>query len=428
MEKLFQSPGKQKTLNVPPALITKVMLTAVLMFSALILVFTGGVAFAAHEDLGDRTGWDERYAADQCNGCHAGAATGTTGPHGGYTASTNKCQICHKVHDADNPILLPGQTVTDACQFCHDITGSSNAPYFASDLPDPRYGYSVKSSHRVFGTVNGFTYNSTFGSTLIPGGATDGSSAPLYTGDQGRLSGDAFTCNSCHTPHGVTANTVGPYLGESEVKVTEEGLSSGQRKIFLTTRLLKRVVNGIDTGGSYGAKWCAGCHRGYENYMTVDDVVYNRVYSEIFNHPVNAAGPGYDLLGAGMNNSAGWINGSSEAKVMNQGYVLIDSNPSPAGDADLSFDPRSNKWYAMLGTDPMTGASRPDGSVAYAVYSGPSCQQCHASPRNVDAAFWVDFNTKGAGYPSRGTFPHLSTNPALLVEENGDDLCTNCHS
>ncbi len=404
--------------------VRKMVLGAILALLTVILI--SGPAFAAHTNPGDRTGWDDRYNADGCDGCHAGSAAGTSGLHGKYTASSNNCQVCHQVHSSDNPRLLLGQTVTEVCQFCHDITGSNLAPYFTSDLPDPGYGNDVKASHRVFGVLNGFTYNLDYGSTTIPGGdAVNGGDAPLDTGGQGKLSGNNFTCNSCHTPHAMTTNTVDIYLGESALKESESGLSNGQRKIYLTNRLLKRVVNGVDTGGTYGAAWCAGCHQGKVNKMTVSDGVYS------YDHPVDGFGPAYDLLGMGRNNSSDWINGSGEAKVLNQKYVFIDSNQDPAGDADLSFDPRSNKWYAMTDTDPVNGnVYRPDGFVPFGDYTdiGPSCQQCHASPRDVDEAFWAGFDTKGAGYPTRGTFPHLSTNSSLLTEQNGDDFCTNCHN
>ena len=401
--------------------VRKIILVAVLVLFTVIL--TSGAAYAAHSDLGDRTGWDDRYEADGCDGCHAGTAANKSGLHGRYTASSNNCQICHQVHDAGNVRLLPAQTVTEVCQFCHDITGTSLAPYFTSDLPDPGYGNDVQASHRVFGALNGFNYNTEYGSTTIPGGdAATGGDAPLNTGSQGKLSGTDFTCGSCHSPHGINDNTVDIYLGESAVKETENGLSSGQRRIYLTNRLLKREVNGVDTGGTYNAAWCAGCHQGRINKMTVSDGVYS------YDHPVNGTGPAYDLLGIGRNDDAEWLNGSSAAKVMNQKNVLIDSNPDPAGNADLSFDPRSNKWYAMNDTDPMTGEVRPDGSVPYDAGNGPVCQQCHASPRDVDMAFWAGFDIKGAGYPTRGTFPHLSTNSALLTEQNGDDFCTDCHN
>ena len=393
----------------------KIALVAVMAVCMVLL--TAGVALAAHGASGDRTGY---ASAGGCTGCHADSEKHTFGPHGGYTSTSNKCQLCHQVHDAGSARLLPGQTVTDACQHCHDITGTDTAPYYASDLPNPAYGSDVKAAHRVFGTVNGFVYNDEYGSTTIPGGdATSGGDATLDTTGQGALSGTDFTCNSCHTPHAVAANTVGIYLGESHVKQTSKDMDAGQMKIFLTNRILKKTVNGVDTGGTYGTEWCASCHQGRDNM------------GDAFNHPVDESGLGYDMLGAAMPTGVNFINGSDETTVVNKTYLFIDSNGTPAGDADISDDPRSNKWYAMESTDPVNGdAVRPDGFVPFADYDGglgPSCQQCHASPRNVDGAFWAGFDTAGDGAPSRGTFPHLSTNPSLLIEA-GDDFCTNCHN
>ncbi|PKM83115.1 MAG: hypothetical protein CVU89_03000 [Firmicutes bacterium HGW-Firmicutes-14] len=391
-------------------------ISLIALLAVCLVLLTAGTALAAHGSSGDRTGYVEQSALG-CAGCHADSATHTFGPHGGYTSTSNKCQLCHQVHNAGSARLLPGQTVTDACQHCHDITGTDSAPYYASDLANPAYGSDVKASHRVFGTVNGFVYNTTFGSTTIPGGdATNGGDSTLDTSGQGALSGTDFTCNSCHTPHAVAANTVDIYLGESHVKQTTRNLGAGRMKIYLTNRILKRTVNGVDTGGTYGTEWCAGCHQGRDNM------------GDVFNHPVNQAGTGYDMLDAALPAGASWLNGSNEATVVAKAYVMIDTNGTPGGDADLDADPRSNIWYAMEATDPVNGdAARPDGNVPFATGSGPACQQCHASPRNVDAAFWAGFDTEGEGYPSRGTFPHLSTNTKLLVEA-GDDFCTNCHN
>ncbi len=391
--------------------------TLIAMLTMCLVLLTAGAAFAAHGASGDRTGY---YDAGGCSGCHpSGVDKHTFGPHGGYTTTSNKCQLCHQVHDAGSARLLPGQTVTDACQHCHDITGTNSAPYYASDLTDPSYGNDVKAAHRVFGTVAGFVYNDVYGSTTIPGGdATSGGDSTLDVSDQGALSGTDFTCNSCHTPHAIAGNTVGIYLGESHVKSTTKDLAATEMKLYLTNRILKRTVNGTDTGGEYGTAWCAGCHQGRDNM------------GDAFNHPVDENGLGYDMLGAALPAGATWLNGSGEATVVSKAYLFIDTagtNPI----ADLDVDPRSNKWYAMEGTDPVNGdAVRPDGFVPFANYDGgigPSCQQCHASPRDVDAAFWAGLGTAGDGHPSRGTFPHLSTNPALLAE-SGDDFCTNCHN
>ncbi|KNZ69207.1 putative multiheme cytochrome c [Thermincola ferriacetica] len=377
-----------------------------------LVMLTAGVAFAAHTDLGDRTGWAE-MSAKGCSACHDTADKHTSGPHGGYTSTTTRCIACHKVHKAANAKLLPGATVTEACNFCHDLTGTDVAPYFASDIPTTN----IKSAHKVFGTVAGTVYFATYGSLTIPGGDdATGGNATLNTTGTGDLSATAFTCDSCHTPHALAAKVVDKYLGESHVKATSYGMPAGTEKIYLTNRILRRTVNGVDVGTTYGSAWCIGCHQGRDNN-----------HAGVFNHPVNASGLGYDLLGTGMANGVSFINSKTAADVTAAGYVYVDTRGTPDPGAHLNGDPRSNKWYAMIANDPLNGdAPRPDGSVAYAVYSGPSCQQCHASPRDVDAAFWAAFNTEGPGYPSRGTFPHLSTNKALLAE-SGDDFCTNCH-
>jgi len=388
----------------------KIVLTTIMALCMTMLAATA--AFAAHSVVGDRTGWATKSALG-CASCHSTAEKHTYGPHGGYSASTTKCAACHTVHKAGNARLLPGSTVTAACNYCHDLTGTAEGPYSAAKLPNAA---AAKSAHRVAGIVyfNSETSWGNAGNHMIPGGDdTTGGNVYLDTTEQGTLSGATFTCDSCHTPHAVTGSTVGKYLGDSIVKQTNRKsgatMEAGGRLIFLTDRILKDEING-QTAAEYGTAWCATCHRGRDNMGAAT------------NHPVNEAAPAYPYLEAGYMT---WLNGSSAA-AKTAGYVYIDTAGSASGLTSRNFDeePRSNKHLAMEANDPLTGTPRPDGSVAYASGAGPSCQQCHGSARDVETAFWSDFDTT----PLEGqmTFPHLSTNKALLVE-TGDDFCTNCH-
>lgn len=410
----------------------------ILVFAGIMSLLMASAAFAAHSGAGAFGDSDRKGAATAgltsftsaystgCAACHENSEKHTAGPHGGYTASTNKCQTCHDVHAVEgNAMLLGGTTLTQACNFCHDLTGTVAGPFNKTN------GMTVAAAHRVgdidFGTykpgagtlnpgkLDAVAYEDKAAITQIPGGdALTLGNSTLNAYVQGQLSGTQyFTCDSCHTPHGV--NTVNRYFGESGVKQTSYGLPAGQMKIYQTNRLLKSKPNdNWQAVTQYGSEWCLACHAGRDD-------TYGGVNSK-HNHPVNETAPGYLFLQYAQAEGK-FLNGKTAATVAGQAYVLIDTTgTSPI--ADLSVDPRTNKQYAMTATDYVYGAAgRPQGydPIANYVDIGPSCQQCHGSARDVEAAFGVDTN------PERMSFPHISANKGLLVETK-DDFCTNCHA
>ncbi|HEX3031297.1 MAG TPA: hypothetical protein VHS59_03525, partial [Bacillota bacterium] len=129
----------------------------VVFATGLSLLFGAGVAMANPHvtTKGDRL-YTGTFASD-CYKCHENSAKHTTGPHGGYTATTAKCNTCHDVHIGENsekgdPMglagqyneqLLPGQSLTAACNYCHDLTGSKDGPYNLTG------GINPQSAHRV---------------------------------------------------------------------------------------------------------------------------------------------------------------------------------------------------------------------------------------------------------------------------------------
>ncbi|MFZ3170482.1 MAG: hypothetical protein WA118_00615 [Carboxydocellales bacterium] len=411
----------------------------ILVFASIMTLLMASAAFAAHSGAGafgdsDRKGaatagltsFTDAYSTG-CVACHENSDKHAAGPHGGYTASTNKCQTCHDVHAVKgNAMLLGGTTLTQACNFCHDLTGTEAGPFNKTN------GMAVAAAHRVgdidfgaykpgAGTANAgkldeYSWEDKAAITQIPGGdAQTLGNSTLNAYVQGQLSGTQyFTCDSCHTPHGV--NTVNRYLGESGVKQTTYKLPAGQMKIYQTNRLLKNKPNdNWQTVAQYGSEWCLTCHAGRDD-------TYGGIDSK-HNHPVDETAPAYRFLQYAFDDGK-FLNGKNPATVANQAYVLIDTNGTST-DADLSIDPRSNKQYAMTATDWATGVSRNvyDGydPIDNYIDIGPSCQQCHGSTRDVEAAFGADTN------PVRMSFPHIGANKALLVETN-DDFCTNCHA
>lgn len=405
-------------------------LILVLSLAILLMFALTGVAFAVNSHLpsGDRK---MEIKSDNCAECHAGGTLHTSGPHGGYSSTTDKCQSCHDIHgSAENSVLLMGTNLTAACQYCHDLTATWAGPYNMTGV------VSVKSAHRVVG-VDVYSYKDseghmndslTTGITTIPGGNWyDGSEGTLNTAEQGQLSGNVFTCNSCHTPHGV--QTVNNYLGESEIKHYED--FSGNQYLYMTNRLLKQRPNvSSSVYMEYNGSWCASCHMGRDNRIVKHS-----------NHPVNTfthnsndkysalndAGkpyfPAYQFLAIAK--EKGWLTTSIASAVSDNKIQISGSG------AEATRDLRANTQYRLTDKDfgnnedprdDADGYAEDDVSTSDSPYEyGPACQQCHGSARDVDTLFGALTN------PARGSFPHVSVNKALLVEE-GDDFCTNCHN
>lgn len=142
-----------------------------------------------------------------CHGAEAPTESDSSGPHGGYTTTTNKCATCHSVHSAVSGgiVLLPAATVRGTCETCHDGTGGTG----------------------VYGAIE---------AQLGPGSVK-------ATHD--------FECSNCHSPHGN--NLVAAFTGD-RARVTTT-------TVITSARLLKKrpgsAAADID---QYGSDWCGACH------------------------------------------------------------------------------------------------------------------------------------------------------------------------
>ena len=63
----------------------------------------------------------------------AGTVAADEGPHGGFTATTGKCQACHSPHRATNIYILRGgtNTVYSFCTTCHGTGGDARTDVLA---------------------------------------------------------------------------------------------------------------------------------------------------------------------------------------------------------------------------------------------------------------------------------------------------------
>lgn len=201
------------------------------------LIFLPGVAFGYAE------GGSVTFPGGDCVPCHQGDWVAVRqGLHGGFTATTDKCDVCHNVHvAASTSKLLIRATGTATCLACHDGTGGRGV-----------YGV-IKARTGVDPTISGGAHRSVTPVTnLVPGGDPGGGdrTETEYSDDTGFLG-----CGDCHSPHG--SNIVAQYSTERARNYNIDLYKSQ------STNLLKQRPNGSDTTTTvYGSDWCAGCHRG----------------------------------------------------------------------------------------------------------------------------------------------------------------------
>ncbi len=386
------------------------------MFAAVSVVFAFGAtpALAYQESISSTDPASTPvYACPTCHGLESGAASPTVaprtvpstwtfdseagydvgtrkGPHGGYTTGTQKCQVCHSMHNSqgqDGP-LLPAETIAATCYTCHDGTGGGGV----YGVIYQRTGFnpaeaSATAMVSTAGGVHRIGFLNANDRVVVPGGNTDGSSLETtFTGLDGSL-----TCTDCHSAH--NSNTVAPFVGDRK-RSTEDTTTN-----IATNRLLRTRPTGATTAVSvYGTGWCASCHKGSHSSS-----------GRLANHPVE-----------------------SNDSVRNYSQVTLLAGLNTSVTAGLGPLGGSNFGYIM--PDRLPGQSGGHGGEK------PICQQCHEDARVVGGdyssptqfevtnaqAYAAPLDGEVAGNPRFQNFPHESLNDGFLLEP-GDGLCANCH-
>ncbi|MCK8114046.1 hypothetical protein MSB02_00775 [Coriobacteriia bacterium M08DHB] len=202
--------------------------------------------------------------------------------------------------------------------------------------------------------------------------------------------GSALGCSDCHSVHG--SNTVAPFLRDS-------GRAYAADEYVISDCLLRNDVrSGVpDSVPEYGALWCAACHD--ERHSGSGTTV---------NHPVDGDSSwGYGDVRSTIRTDDSWREALTGGVATGMG--------------------RTNSGYLMA---PVESAG--DGRIEEVDRRDPMCQQCHEDARDVETVFSADYTMRGTEpwntpvNPVFVTFPHQTTNDMLLVEQY-DDLCTNCH-
>lgn len=310
-----------------------------------------------------------------CTSCHAphlgnlGPEAGK-GPHGLYSATTDRCDACHDVHDAAGAALLPAATITGSCGTCHDGTGGKGV-----------YG-AIEARTGIDPDVAGGMH-SIDTTSVVPGGDPNtGGSAPAVFGGPGAT----LSCGDCHSPH--DSNTVTAFTPERWRTTYPVNLGKPTK----TSHLLKKRPGAATTDVTeYGSDWCAACHAGRASGGAVH------------NHPVD--------LGAGAN-------------VYDRVARLDSDNPTAATVvATLAL---TNRGYLM--PFPRTAEQGTHKPICQ------QCHEDTRSVGTLmgatgDAASFTLTASDGAvasDNPRFQNFPHETLNPNMLVETD-DDLCLNCH-
>ncbi|MDA8187694.1 MAG: hypothetical protein M0T85_06100 [Dehalococcoidales bacterium] len=203
-----------------------------------------------------------------------GLAMADGGPHGDYTATTDKCAACHRAHSGLQAKLLDvAGTITDFCYSCHgtgNVGANTNvqdglyqstrqSPYSSSSVPDAPLnggGFSYASVKRTWGgsswsvpisgTVSSKHTLDTDGQKIWGSGASDSA-----------LTAMKLTCTSCHDPHGTNTYRLTKTLGSPAVSVpwTDEGSPT---KSYTTLPWTSGVASAFNM-----SNWCSACHTRY---------------------------------------------------------------------------------------------------------------------------------------------------------------------
>ncbi len=208
-----------------------------------------------------------------------GSVTGVPGnlpsPHGAYTTTTQKCVVCHAVHNASltGEVLLQ-DTVANSCTYCHVTTTIATTVYGGS-LPNYS-GVDTDTAHNTY------------------------AAGPMAPG---------VSCNQCHQVHAASSRmTLNAYL-------TTKILSTNGATLPANWDPVASYPQAADTSDTALTKYCAGCHftRGTYTY-------YGGGYSGQ-SHVMTSAAATYDNTDASYTGQVAWVGSTQCSSCHASGYT-----------------------------------------------------------------------------------------------------------
>jgi predicted CXXCH cytochrome family protein len=226
----------------------------------------------------------------------ASYAAAAVGPHGSFSAATQKCERCHAMHGSTTQTLLTQKTAMDLCISCHSKGIGADTAVIDGALLRP-----VESGSSVFdnlGTLLGGGFDSI--------GATGSTTSKHMIGTTGQAFGGngegiVLDCLSCHTPHdspnyrllrrrpnGVASDILVGWNGPWETTTVD---ADGKTIVTVDNAYTDQSFGSGTTfdpvAGTFGgasrevtrnyksgiSQWCSACHSSYMNRH--DTTAYN---------------------------------------------------------------------------------------------------------------------------------------------------------
>ena len=325
-----------------------------MMVVVIALTLMGGLALAG--------GWTSiNYSATHAPDGNGGPTNDavwnpTTGgsPHGFFSATSNKCRVCHAVHEAnsDSWRLLKATDKVSECDVCHGTTGLTlKRPYGTKT-------YTIRGEHTLTGSA-----------IAIPDSTVTTSLA------------NGLGCNNCHSVHGAktlaTLNATTTNWNTFILRYDANGDGNTLAKTFAGV-----VGDGTSTPNEIKTGFCADCHNKNPNWTSNSDVRTNATS--------HVQGPGADgqLEVNSTSTTVAWTTVAGNSKNPSEGCRGCHSagdagNLWGIGDTSTSL----NAFPHQTQSDKLLADSIQNGGVATAVGDAnrviPAmdevCGTCHTS-------------------------------------------------